>query len=103
MWFDPLFLALAREVLVRRSRRTAALPHGRLKILPVRVRGYIEAAEAGHMRGAMTYFWVPKGDSDIRMVYDGTGCGLNDLIWAMHFGLPTIRHTMRSVLPGYYQ
>ena len=28
---------------------------------------------------------------------------MNDFIWAMHFFLPTMRHTLRSLLPGYYQ
>ena len=72
----------------------------REKILPVRIRKYIEP---GVVRSLIHYFWVSKGVSDIRMVYDGTGCGLNDFIWAMHFGLPTVRHTLRSMLPGYYQ
>ncbi|EJK62140.1 hypothetical protein THAOC_17263, partial [Thalassiosira oceanica] len=73
-----------------------------LKLLPVRQRGYIEAG-SGKVRSLINYFWVDKGETDIRIVYDGTGCGLNDFIWAMHFGLPTMRHTLRSLLPGYYQ
>ena len=27
------------------------------------------------------------------MVYNGTGCGLNTIIWAPHFDLPTVKHT----------
>ena len=57
----------------------------------------------GRVRSLINYFWVDKGGTDIRVVYDGTGCGLNAFIWAMHFGLPTMRHTLRSLLPGYYQ
>ena len=37
------------------------------------------------------------------MVYNGTGCGLNEAVWAPHFGLPTVRQTLRSLLPGYEQ
>ena len=25
------------------------------------------------------------------------------MLWAPHFGLPTVRHTLRALLPGYYQ
>ena len=70
------------------------------KVLPVRLKEYIER---GDVNSLLHYFWVPKGDSDIRMVYDGSGCGLNDIIWAAHFGLPTVRNTARALLPGYYQ
>jgi hypothetical protein len=49
------------------------------------------------------FFYVPKGLDDIRMVYNGAGCGLNTGIWAAHFGLPTIRNVFRSLLPGYAQ
>jgi hypothetical protein len=37
------------------------------------------------------------------MVYNGTSCGLNDCLFAPHFGLPVIRHAIRSLLPGYHQ
>jgi hypothetical protein len=35
----------------------------------------------------MEYFDVPKAD-DIRLVYNGTGCGLNVRVWAPKFWLP---------------
>ena len=35
-----------------------------------------------------SYFYVPKGIGDIRMVYDATKCGLNDVIWVPSFSLP---------------
>ncbi len=44
-----------------------------------------------------------QGATDIRMVYNGTSCGLNDILYAPHFGLPTIRATLRAILPGFYQ
>ena len=37
------------------------------------------------------------------MVYNGTGCDVNDSIWAPHFGLPTMRQTLFRLLPGYSQ
>ena len=42
-------------------------------------------------------FAVPKGEDDIRMVYDATKCGLNEHIWAPNFMLPTIDMTLRHV------
>jgi hypothetical protein len=38
----------------------------------------------------IAFFEVPEGLTDIRMVYDRTKRGLNDLIWAPWFPLPTI-------------
>ena len=35
------------------------------------------------------YFTVPKGDGDIRPVFNGTSCGLNHRVWAPNFWLPT--------------
>jgi hypothetical protein len=40
-------------------------------------------------------FDVPKGDTDIRMVYDGTSSGLNEALWAPSFWLPTTDSAMR--------
>ena len=68
------------------------------KLEKVRRRGYI--AE-GPVRSLTHFFYVPKGDSDIRMVYNGTSSGLNNDLYAPHFGLPVIRHALRSLLPGY--
>ena len=48
-------------------------------------------------------FPVPKGLLDWRMVYNGTSCGLNRALWAPHFGLPTMRHTLRSLMADYFQ
>ena len=48
-------------------------------------------------------FYVSKGLDDIQMVYNGTSCGLNNALWSPHFGLPTVQHTLRSLLPGYFQ
>ena len=72
----------------------------RKKVVPVRLRNYIEA---GKVTSLTHYFWVQKGTEDIRMVYNGTGSGLNDAVWAPHFGLPYVTHTVRSLMPGYCQ
>ena len=45
------------------------------KLAKVRARRYIGPAEVAALTN---FFAVPKGISDIRMVYDGTRSGLND-------------------------
>jgi hypothetical protein len=57
------------------------------KIGKVRKRRYIEA---GPVESLTSFFAVPKGLDDIRMVYDGTKSGLNDVIWVPRFPLPTV-------------
>jgi hypothetical protein len=42
----------------------------------------------GFIINFLDYFAVPKGLFDIRIVYDGTKCGLNDALWAQNFYLP---------------
>ena len=72
----------------------------REKVGKVRRRLYISpglVASLTHM------FTVPKGLFDWRIVYNGTSSGLNAALWAPHFGLPTIRHTLRSLMAGYFQ
>ena len=72
----------------------------RKKVVQVRKRGYILP---GKVVGGTHYFCVDKGLDDIRMVYNGTSCGLNEILWAPRFGLPTCRQTLRGLLPGHYQ
>ena len=48
----------------------------------------------------MSFFPVPKGLSDVRMVYNGTSNGLNDCLWAPWFPLPTVDAVERSLVPG---
>ena len=68
-----------------------------LKLSDVRYKGYIAP---GKVKSMMSYFDVPKGDSDIRMVYDGTKSGLNSVMWAPWFPLPTASTLLRMVEPG---
>ena len=46
---------------------------------------------------------MKKGLYNTRMVYNGTGWGLNNSIWAPYFGVPIVRHKLCSMLPGYSQ
>jgi hypothetical protein len=72
----------------------------RAKVLKVRKQGYVCP---GVVTSGTHYFSVPKGLDDIRVVYNGTSCGLNDVLWALRFGLPTVKQTLRALLAGYLQ
>ena len=65
----------------------------REKIDKVRSRGYILPGEVNSLTG---FFAVPKGEDDIRIVYDATACGLNNALWAPNFALPTIDSVLRN-------
>ena len=59
----------------------------RLKLENVVSKGYIGK---GQVVSLTSYFAVPKGTSDVRMVYDSMRSGLNSAIWVPTFSLPTI-------------
>lgn len=42
------------------------------------------------MKSLTSFFAVPKGEGDIRVVYDATRSGLNNAIWTPNFCLPTM-------------
>jgi hypothetical protein len=71
----------------------------RRKLLVVRRRRYIVP---GTVLSLTSLFAVPKGDTDIRLVYDGTKSGLNRAVWAPWFPLPTVEAHLRCVEPGTY-
>ena len=51
---------------------------------------------------SMTHMlYVRKIFNNIWMIYNGTSCGLNLAIWAPHFGLTIVQHTLCALLPGY--
>jgi hypothetical protein len=43
---------------------------------------------------------VPKGDTDIRMVYNATSSGMTAHLWASWFALPTIYDLARALEVG---
>jgi hypothetical protein len=51
----------------------------------------------GFVKSLTSFFSVPKGDDDVRMVYNGTVSGVNDCIWVPHFILPTLETHLRAV------
>jgi hypothetical protein len=67
------------------------------KLCIAREKGYIDL---GLVESLISFFDVPKGLTDIRMVYDGTKSGLNEVLRAPWFPLPTVDNLLRSVEPG---
>ena len=63
----------------------------RSNVVQVSQRGYIKP---GKVVSGTHYFCVDKGTSDIRMVYNGTSCGLNAQLHAPHYGLLSVKHTL---------
>ena len=51
---------------------------------------YIVKTDKANIRSTMFHFHVPKGDINIRMVYDEIKSGLNNAIYAPWFNLPTM-------------
>jgi hypothetical protein len=49
----------------------------------------------------MDLFDVEKG-SDIRIVYNGTRCGLDEVLWAPNFWLPCPAAPAKFLSYGYY-
>jgi hypothetical protein len=62
-------------------------------------RGYVVPSK--HIKSLTDYFDVPK-DNDIRLVYNGTSCGLNWSLWAPNFWLPTAKRAIRFLGFGYF-
>ena len=69
----------------------------RKKLEKVRKFGYLAP---GPIKYFTSFFAVPKGGDDIRMVYDGTRSGLNAAMWAPWFSLPMIESNLRFVVVG---
>jgi hypothetical protein len=59
------------------------------KIAKVLRRCYLRSP-VSPIKSNIKYFAVPKGEDDVRMVYDATANGLNDCVWSPPFWLPTL-------------
>jgi len=62
-------------------------------------RGYLklEVATDSKIKNVIDYFGVEKGESDIRVVFNGTSCGLNGAVWAPNFWLPPAKSMVRAL------
>ena len=59
------------------------------KIEKVQNRRYIAS---GTVLRLTTFFQVPKRNSDTRLVYDLTACGLNEALWDPKFCMPSVEN-----------
>ena len=59
--------------------------------------------EGGFVRWDMHFFDVPKGDSDVRIVFNGTENGLNAIVWVPSFFLSTSHSLGRILQVNTYQ
>ena len=50
-----------------------------------------------NVKSLIKYFAVPKGEDDVRMVYDATASKLNECVWVPSFWLPTIDLLVRAL------
>ncbi len=69
------------------------------KINKVMRRRYLlpEGTPGVSLKSYIKYFAVPKGEDDIRMVYDATANKLNEAVWVPSFWLPSIDTLVRNV------
>ena len=67
------------------------------KLKNFRDQGYVDS---GFVRSLISFFAVPKGLEDIRMVYEGTTSKFNEAVWVPTFGLPTIATLLRGTASG---
>ena len=63
-------------------------------------RGYLTLVPFRRIKSLIDYFAVPKGTSDIRVVFNGTSCGLTDSLWSPNFWLPNANSLLRSTTFG---
>ncbi len=66
----------------------------RQKLQVVQNRCYIQK---GTVKSLTSYFSVPKGEGDIRMVYDASKSGLNKSLWVPSFSLPSVEALTRCM------
>ena len=85
------------KVLQSKIQNQDTLEKIRSKVSSVREKRYIKN---GFVKSLIKFFGVPKGDDDVRVVYDGTASGFNDLIWVPSFSLPTVETLLRGTGPN---
>jgi hypothetical protein len=96
----PVYFVTAPPIYLKPQRDEKDPPVKRqvtAKLAKARERCYIGP---GQVVSLTSFFGVPKGEDDIRMVYDGSVSGLNDAIWVPGFTLPTVLTHLRAVEAG---
>ena len=96
--FDDKKLTLMEKQPAYNGKETQAKVKAKLQ--RVIDKGYVELVDIEYVESLMYMFHVPKGEKDIRMVYDGTKSGLNAALYAPWFALPTVDAMNRWVVAG---
>lgn len=63
------------------------------KVNGLRTKRYLDP---GFVISILNFFGVPKGEADVRMVFDATKCELNAALWTPNFFLATIESVMMN-------
>jgi hypothetical protein len=66
------------------------------KILKIIMQRYLLTMDI-KVKSLFKYFMVPKGEDDIRLVYDATANKLNECVWVPTFWLPTVDSLVRAL------
>ena len=64
-------------------------------------KGYFKLAPLSEVKSFIEYFPVPKGTTDIILVFNGTSCGVNEALMASNYWLPMSRTMTRLLSFGY--
>jgi hypothetical protein len=72
------------------------------KFLKILQRRYVSIPKQfTEIKSLIDYFYVPKA-KDIRPVYNGASCGINEALWSPNFWLPTAKSALRVLDFGYF-
>lgn len=64
-------------------------------------REYIVPCSPTKIKSYIDYFGVPKGEDDVRAVFNGTSCGINDAVQASNFCMPNASSMLRIISYNY--
>jgi hypothetical protein len=94
------FISRTLPTIKKRARRPKS---DKFELVAEKLKAIVEKfyVQPGLVRCLTDYFDVPKGD-DIRMVYNGSSCGVNQATWAPSFWLPFPRSAVRLLDYNYY-
>jgi hypothetical protein len=96
LWFDSTLAPAYKRP--QRAENNPTLKSGvKEKLDKVFQRRYFEV---GLVKSLTTFFGVPKGEEDMRVVYDGSLPGLNTALWCPWFMLPNTNSHLRTFEPG---
>jgi hypothetical protein len=96
LWFDSTLAPSYRRP-QRAERNPTIKARVKEKLDKVLKRRYFEV---GLVKSLTTFSGVPKGEDDMRVVYDGSLPGSNAALWCPSFMLPNTISHLRMVEPG---